>query len=145
MQSYDPPPETDGLTPEQAQRALNRMHADFQSDRDHPFGNSGHAQHRDFADYSTKLHTILATAKAEAEDTAATQELAAALAETQGFSPAECLARATKLTLTPGYVNRTMAPEERADLAKEIAALYLAGCHEPEPSTPEETETDDDV
>jgi len=145
MRSYDIP-ETDFLTAEQASAAVRRLHADCQSDLEHPFLNRNHAQHRDFADYSAGLYRIIVEGEAEEKDAAAAAALEDALAETQGLSPAECLARATKLTLTPGYVNGTMPPEERAKLAREITTLYRAGSQqEPDSSTPEEEEISDDL
>jgi hypothetical protein len=134
------------MTPEQARQALNRMHADFQVDREHPYGYGNHAQHKDFVDYSTRLHTIIANAEAEAKDAREAEALEDARAEVGDLTPEQCLIRAKELTLTPGYINCTMAPEERAKLAKEISTLYLVGCQqEPETSTPEEEEVDDDL
>jgi len=144
MRSYDPPPETDDLTAEQAQRALNRMHADALTDKEHPYFNGNHPQHKDFVDYFTSLHTILATDEADRQDAAAQQALEDARAETGDLTPAECLARGKMLMRTKGYLNGSLPPEERAKLAKEIDALYLVGCQQ-EPSTPEEMETDDDA
>jgi hypothetical protein len=140
MKSYDIPDVP--ADPEQAQQALNRLRADALADPEHPAFFSAHPQARDFAEYSTRLYKVIATAEVEAKDLAAAQALEAARAETGDLTPAECLARARELTLTHGYVNGTMAPEERAALAKEISTLYLVGCQQ-EPSTPEEMETED--
>jgi hypothetical protein len=144
MQSYDPPPqEVDDLTPQEAQAALNAMHAGGQ---EHPLFDGNHPQHADFTAYSTKLYALIAQADAEEKDAAAVQALEDARAETGDLTPAECLARARELMMTPGYLNHTMPPEERAALAKEISTLYLVGCQQ-EPSTPEEMEmeTDDEL
>lgn len=143
MRSYDPPGSTDDLTAEQAQQALNKMHADVQCDRDHPFGNANHAQHKDFSAYSTRLHTILATDEADRQDAAAAQALEDARDATGDLSPAECLTRGRELLKTAGFLSGSMPPDERAALGKEISALYLVGCQEPEPT--QETEIDDDV
>lgn len=140
MQAYDPPPqEVDDLTPQEAQAALNALHA---GGLEHPLFDSNHPQHADFTRYSTKLYALIATAEAEAKDAAQAQELEDALAATDGMTPAECLTRARELMKTPGYVTGAMEPEESAKLAKEINSLYLVGC-QPEPSTPEDQEDDE--
>ena len=133
MQSYPPPDVPAYMTAAEAKRALNKMKADALADKEHPAFNSQHPQSKDFADYSTRLYTIIATAEAEAADALEAQALEAALEATDGMTPEQCLARARELTLTPGYVNGTMAPEERAKLATEISTLYRAGTHNPDP------------
>jgi len=142
MKSYDVP-ETDFLTPEQAQAAINRMHADALNDREHPFLNANHPQCEDFAAFSRRLRAIIDDAAAEEKDAAQQEKLEAAVAVTGDLSPVECLAKGRTLLKTKGYLSGEMAPEERAALKKEIDALYLVGCQEPEMNNPEDQEDDE--
>jgi hypothetical protein len=128
MKSYDIP-ETDFLTAEQASAAVRRMSADCQSDPEHPFLNRNHAQHADFVGVSTRLHTVIATAEADRQDVAEREKLDA---ETQGLSPAECLAKGRALLKTEGYLSGEMPLDEHAELKRQIDLLYLAGSQEPE-------------
>lgn len=146
MKSYDPPGETFGLTAEQAQAAVHKMHADVLADKDHPFFNGGHPQHADFVDYNTKLHRIIIESEAEEKDAAAAEKLAAARAVTGDLPPAECMAHGRALLKTKGYLvdDGTMSSEARAELKRQIDAAFLVGCQEPETSPLEEMETDAD-
>ena len=131
MQAFDPPPqEVDDLTAAEAQAALNAMRA---GGLQHPLFDCNHPQHADFVAYNTQLHTIIAKAKADEQDAAEAQELEAAFEATAGLTPEQCLAKASALTMTDGFINHTMAPEERAKLAQEISTLYRAGTHTPDP------------
>ena len=60
MKSYDIP-STEYLTAAEAQQVLNKMRADGLNDPEHPAFNSQHPQSKDFADYSTRLYTIIVT------------------------------------------------------------------------------------
>ncbi|MCX5653710.1 MAG: hypothetical protein NTY65_03545 [Planctomycetota bacterium] len=143
MRSYDPPDDPCDLTAEQAQRALNKMHADALSDKEHPYLNGNHPQNGDFSDYARRLHTIIATAESEEQDALEAEKFAAALEETGDLTPAECLARGRELLKTKGYLDGSLPQEERAALRKEIDAFFLVGCQEPEP--PEDEEISDDL
>jgi hypothetical protein len=78
------------------------------------------------------LHTVIATAEADRQDVAEREKLDAALAETQGLSPAECLAKGRALLKTEGYLSGEMPLDEHAELKRQIDLLYLAGSQEPE-------------
>jgi hypothetical protein len=148
MKSYDIPPSTEYLTAAEAQQALNRLRADALSDSEHPAFNGNHPQSGDFAEFTRRLYAVLAQAEAEAKDAAAAQALEDARDETGDLTPEQCLARAKVLMKTKGYIvdDGTLSPEERAALSKEISTLYRVGCQqEPETSTPEEEEVDDDL
>jgi hypothetical protein len=144
MRSYDIS-ETDFLTLEQAQAAINRLRADALNDREHPFLNANHPQCEDFAAFSRRLHAIIDDAEAEEKGAAQQEKLDAAREVTGGLSPADCLARGRVLLKTKGYLDGSMPQEERAALKKEIDALYLIGCQEPETSNPSVEENDDDL
>jgi hypothetical protein len=139
MKSYPVPPDPAGLTAAEAQAALNALHAGGLT---HPLYDRSHAQHRDFVNYSMRLHTIIATAEADRQEAAAAAALEAALAATAGMTPQQCLDRAAALMATPGYAEGRLPAEERAKLSKEITNLYLAA--DTKSSTPAEMEDDDD-
>jgi hypothetical protein len=145
MQSYDPPPETDGLTPEQAQAAVHKMHADVLADKEHPLLTGGHPQHADFVRFSSQLHRVILEAEADAKAAVAAQKLEDARAVTGDRTPAACMAHGRALLKTKGYLDGTMPEAERAELKKQIDAAFLCGCQEPEPSPLDETEIDDDA
>lgn len=66
MESHEVP-ETDGLTPDDAGRALNAMHADVHGDQEHPYACGSHPQHKEWVAYGAKLHEIKAAGRAEQE------------------------------------------------------------------------------
>ena len=144
MRSYDPPPETDGLTAAEASKRVNALNAACAGDPDHPYFCGNHAQHKDFVDYSRQLHRIIIEAEAEEKDAAAAQKLEDARAVTGDLTAQQCLDRGRALLKTKGYLDGTMPEAERAELKKQIDAAFLCGCKEPEPSTPAETEDNDD-
>jgi len=144
MRSYDLPGGTFGLTAEEAQMAVRKMHADVRGDAEHPLMNQNHPQHQDFLKFSTQLHKIILENESDAKDAAAAQKLEDARVVTGDLTAAEALARGRELLKTPGYLDARMESKERAALQKEIDSLFLVGCQEPEPSTPAETEDDDD-
>jgi hypothetical protein len=150
MRSYDPPPETDGLTAAEASKRVNALNAACAGDPDHPYFCGNHAQHKDFVDYSRQLHRIIIEAEAEEKDAAAAQKLEDARAVTGDLTPAECMARGKKLLKTPGFLDGKMEPEARAELQRQIDAMFLVGCQEPEPEpepepSTEEMENSDDL
>ena len=148
MQSYDPPPATDGLTPAEAQMAVNKMNADFGSDPQHPFYYGNHPQHKDFVDYSRRLHTIIAegtnaaqeareqeqvrallegdTPKQRALRKEAAEEMAALVA--LGFEEVEIDARIRPDQVTALRMQRLAAEGDfnglRPILSKELSALH---------------------
>jgi hypothetical protein len=74
-QAYEPPPDTEGMTPEEAQAAVNQMNAAFVADPEHPYFNGNHAQHGDFVAYAHRLFEIIADAKVEKDEAAEAQQI----------------------------------------------------------------------
>jgi len=145
MKSYDLP-ESDSLTAAEAQMAVRKMHADARGDAEHPLMTQNHPQHQDFIKFSSQLTRIILQDEADQQDALKAERLEDARAVTGDLTPGECFARGKTLLKTKGYLvdDGTMSSEARAALKKEIDAMFLCGCQEPEPSPLEEMETDAD-
>ena len=143
MESYPVPSDPAGMTSEEAGAVLRQMYADG---LEHPLFDQNHPQHRDYVAYSTRLRRLILQDESDQQDALQAEKLEAAREVTGDLSSTECLARGKALLKTKGYLvdDGTMSSEARAALKKEIDAMFLCGCQEPEPSTPAETEDDDD-
>jgi len=132
MKSYDLPGDTSFMEPDEARRAANKFRADILADRDHPYNDPAHPQHADFSAHFRQLYGIINEGEADAQADATAQELAEALGEDAGLSPAECLARAKELLLTPGYVTGTgtLSSGDREKLTRKIHALHTVARQE---------------
>jgi len=144
MRSYDVLGGTFGLTAAEAQMAVRKMHADVLADKEHPLLFLGHPQHADFVRFSSQLTKIILQDEADQQDALKAEKLEDARAVTGDLTAQQCLDRGRALLKTKGYLDGTMPEAERAELKKQIDAAFLCGCQESEPSTPAETEDDDD-
>jgi len=127
METYDAPASTEGLTAEQAGQAGDKLRADILADTAHPFNDGNHALHDDFVRHFGALQRVVREGEAGAQAERSAAELAEALGEDAGLSPAESRARAKELLSTPGFVTQSpgvMSEEKRGALTRKIHALY---------------------
>lgn len=54
--SYEIPADVEGMSPERAGQAINKLAADWTGDQDHPLNNSRHPQYKDFSVHREQLY-----------------------------------------------------------------------------------------
>lgn len=91
MTEYSSPPTSDvtaAMTPEEATLAKDGLMGAASQDREHPFLNSGHPQHKGFVDYTTALYRRIS----EGDAVAAEAEKAQRAADVEAGATAEQVA-----------------------------------------------------